>query len=64
MRVTNPEQARVLNRLATVANGDIELVQQAIRASSKDNKPADFEDVVRYIVEKRRKRRQRAAQVA
>jgi hypothetical protein len=63
MRVTNPEQARVLSRLATVANGDIELVQRAIRASSKDNQPAEFEEVVRRILEMRRKRK-RATEAA
>lgn len=64
MRVTSSEQARVLSRLAAVANGDIELVQQAIRASSKNKRPADFEEVVRYILQNRDKRRQKVAEVA
>lgn len=63
MRVTDPEQARILSRLAAVANGDVELVQQAIRASSKDNQPADFEAVVRQILEMQRKRKKTAESV-
>lgn len=64
MRVTSSEQARVLSRLAAVADGDIELVQQAIRASSKNKRPADFEEVVRYILQNRGKRGQKVAEVA
>jgi hypothetical protein len=53
MRVTTPEQAEVLNKLATIAHGDIELVQRAIRAHSDGNKPARLQHVIRYILQQR-----------
>ncbi len=53
MRITTTQQAEVLNRLTTIAHGDIDLVQRAIRASSEQNKPAPLEKVIRYILRER-----------
>jgi hypothetical protein len=54
MRVTDHRQAKIINRLANqFADGDIERVQRAIGASSKNNQPAALEDVVRYLKQER-----------
>jgi hypothetical protein len=53
MRATTEDQAKILSQLAEVAGGDLELVQRAIRALSRDNQPADSKEVVRYIVRER-----------
>ncbi len=53
MRITTTQQAEVLNRLTTIAHGDIDLVQRAIRASSEQNRPAPLGKVIRYILRER-----------
>ena len=46
--------------LAALAEGDIELVQRAIRASSEGQKPAEVEKVARYILTEMARRKAEA----
>lgn len=50
------QNSELINKLVTLADGDIDLVQQAIRATSGDGKAADLEKVVNFIVEQRKSR--------
>lgn len=50
------QNSELINKLVTLADGDIDLVQQAIRATSEDGKAADLEKVVNFIVEQRKSR--------
>lgn len=43
----------LVTKLVKLAGGDIELVHKAIRAVKMDDKPADLEKVVEYIVQHR-----------
>lgn len=47
----NPE---LISKLVALADGDIDLVQRAVRSASKDDDGADLEDVVNFIVRKRK----------
>jgi hypothetical protein len=49
------QNSELINKLVTLADGDIDLVQRAIRAISEDGK-ADLEKVVDFIVQERRNR--------
>jgi hypothetical protein len=46
------QNSELINKLVMIADGDIDLVQRAIRDTAGPN-GADLEAVVRYIVEKR-----------
>jgi hypothetical protein len=48
----NPE---LIGKLVALAGGNVDLVQQAIRIIANGRDGADLEQVVRYIVEHRRK---------
>jgi hypothetical protein len=62
MRVTTPEQAELIDKLVKIAKGDIDLVQEAIRANSTGpDVAADLDKVVAYILEHRDRPRQRVA---
>lgn len=63
------QNSELVNKLVTVAGGDIELVQRAIRAVANSEAGADLQKVVQYIITHRRQRVMhapgyRAAQVA
>jgi hypothetical protein len=54
MRPANKSQ-RPLDQLVRLASGDVDLVQQAVKASRKSpSEPADPSKVVAYILKKRR----------
>lgn len=61
MRATDARQAKAISRLARFANGDLELVQRAIRASARGGKPADPREVVEFIIRERARSRQSSA---
>jgi hypothetical protein len=50
------QNSELINKLVTLADGDIDLVQKAIRAMSEDGKSADLEKVVNFIVQEREAR--------
>jgi hypothetical protein len=51
------QNSDLINKLLLIADGDIELVQTAIRASAgKDDEGADLKKVVQYIVSNRKRR--------
>lgn len=51
------QNSDLINKLLLIADGDIELVQTAIRASAdKDDDGADLKKVVQYIVTHRKRR--------
>jgi len=45
--------SELIEKLVLIADGDIDLVQRAIRACAEGNDGAPLEDVVRYILEHR-----------
>ena len=55
------QNSELINKLVTVAGGDIELVQRAIRAVASSDEGADLQKVVRYVITHRRQRVLRAA---
>jgi hypothetical protein len=50
------QNADLVSKLVALADGDIDLVQLAIRTTSEDGKAADLEKVVDYIVQERKSR--------
>lgn len=48
--------SELVRKLVALANGDIDLVQRAVRASSKDGQAADLEAVVNFIVQEQKTR--------
>jgi hypothetical protein len=50
------QNSELVRKLVTLADGDIDLVQSAIRATSKDGEAADLESVVNFIVQARKSR--------
>ncbi len=58
------QNSELVNKLLTLADGDIDLVQKAIRTMSEDGKAADLERVVNFIVNERNVRAARAKAVA
>ena len=50
------QNSELISKLVALADGDIDLVQQAIRTASADGKPAELEKVVNFIVEQRKTR--------
>jgi hypothetical protein len=50
------QNSDLINKLVALADGDIDLVQRAIRATSQDGKAADLEKVVDFIVQHRKAR--------
>lgn len=44
------KNSELIDQLVLIANGDIELVSQAIRACAKGAEEADLKEVVDYIV--------------
>ncbi len=58
------QNSELINKLIAIANGDIDLVQKAIRAMSEDGKAADLEKVVNFIVQAREAARTRVQAVA
>lgn len=48
------QNSELIDKLVTIANGNIELVQQAIRAAAGPSGEADLGQVVQYIVAHRR----------
>lgn len=55
------QNSELVNKLVTVAGGDIELVQKAIRTVASSDDGADLQKVVQYIITHRRQRVLRAA---
>ena len=58
------QNSELVTKLVTLADGDIDLVQKAIRAMSEDGKAADLEKVVNFIVNERNARAARVKAVA
>jgi hypothetical protein len=62
------QNSELISKLVTIADGNIELVQKAIRAAAGPASAADLEKVVQYILAKRTERKihipERVAQVA
>jgi hypothetical protein len=50
------QNSELINKLVTLADGDIDLVQRAIRSMSDDGKSADLKKVVNFIVQERESR--------
>lgn len=50
------QNSELVGKLVALANGDIDLVQQAIRTISEDGKAAELEKVVDFIVQQRKAR--------
>ena len=48
------QNSDLVSKLVALADGDIDLVQRAIRTMSKDGKPADLEKVVGFLVQERK----------
>jgi len=44
----------LVNKLVTLAGGDIDLVQRAVRTAAGRSRSADLESVVEFIVEQRK----------
>ncbi|MBB3931217.1 hypothetical protein GGR25_002267 [Kaistia hirudinis] len=54
MVVTSTHNSALIDKLVRLANGNIELVQEAIRATAKKGgKEADLGDIIDYIVQNR-----------
>jgi len=49
------KNSELVDKLVVIADGNIDLVQEAIRASAKGSKGAELKDVVEYIVSHRAK---------
>jgi len=47
------KNSELIDKLVVIADGNIDLVQEAIRASAKGSDGADLKDVVEYIVNHR-----------
>jgi len=50
------QNSELVGKLVALANGDIDLVQQAIRTISEGGKAAELEKVVDFIVQQRKAR--------
>jgi hypothetical protein len=50
------QNSELVGKLVALADGDIDLVQQAVRTSSGDGKAAELERVVDFIVRERKAR--------
>ena len=50
------QNSELVEKLVALADGDIDLVQQAIRAISAEGKAAELEKVVDFIVRERKAR--------
>jgi hypothetical protein len=50
------QNSELVRKLVTLADGDIDLVQRAVRTASKDGAGADLEVVVNFIVQERKAR--------
>jgi hypothetical protein len=50
------QNSELVRKLVALADGDIDLVQRAVRATSKDGEAADLEAVVNFIVQERKAR--------
>lgn len=50
------QNSALVSKLVALADGDIDLVQQAIRTTSDNGGAADLERVVKFIVEARKAR--------
>jgi hypothetical protein len=50
------QNSELVGKLVALADGDIDLVQQAVRTISEDGKAAELEKVVDFIVEARKAR--------
>ena len=48
------QNSELIDKLLTIANGDIDLVQKAIRVTAGPTDGADLQQVVQYIVAHRR----------
>jgi hypothetical protein len=49
----------LVSKLVQLAGGDIELVHRAIRANTKNDKPADLAKIVDFIVKNRKPAREK-----
>lgn len=47
------QNSELVSKLVALAEGDIDLVQLAIRTMSRDSRAADLEQVVHFIVERK-----------
>ena len=50
------QNSALVSKLVALADGDIDLVQRAIRSTSDNGAAADLERVVKFIVEARKAR--------
>jgi hypothetical protein len=50
------QNSDLIDKLVALADGDIDLLQQAIRTSSEGGKAAELEKVVNFIVQQRKAR--------
>lgn len=48
------QNSELVRKLVALADGDIDLVQRAVRSSSKEGDGADLEAVVNFIVQQRK----------
>jgi hypothetical protein len=48
------QNSELVRKLVALADGDIDLVQRAVRSASKDGDGADLEAVVNFIVQERK----------
>lgn len=48
------QNSELISKLVALADGNIDLVQHAIRTASADGKPAELEKVVDFIVKQRK----------
>jgi hypothetical protein len=58
------QNSELIDKLVLIADGDIELVQDAIRAAAEPTTGADLKKVVQYITAHRRQRDAQPARVA
>jgi hypothetical protein len=49
-------KADLVNKLVTLAGGDIDLVQLAIRTAAKGSSAADLDSIVGFIIQQRKAR--------
>lgn len=54
------QNSALIDKLLVIADGDIELVQKAIRSAAGGEEAADLNKVVKYIITNRKRRVMRA----
>jgi glycerol-3-phosphate cytidylyltransferase-like family protein len=64
MSAIRKDKSALMAKLVRLAMGNVELVDDAIRSATQDDKPADLEKIVKYIVAHRDERRAQIRQPA